>query len=94
MARRDHSPLIGIVSGSLPDPVVQPLLRGTVVTPRPDVVTVPALRLIGAGEIDGTLMRAGGSSAKGGLRRVGESKSIAPAEYVRLITYKGNNLNK
>ena len=45
--------------------MVQPLLRGMVVTPRPDVVTVPALRLIGAGDIDGTLMRAGGSSAKG-----------------------------
>lgn len=57
--------LIGIDSGSLPDPMVQPSLPGMVVTPRPGVVAVIELPLVGAGDIDGTLVRAGGSSIEG-----------------------------
>lgn len=53
--------LVGIVSGSLPDPMVQPLLPRMVVTPRPGVVAVIELSLVGAGDIDGTLVRVGGS---------------------------------
>jgi hypothetical protein len=57
--------LIGIDSGSLPDPMVQPSLPGMVVTPRPGVVAVIELPLVGAGDIDGTLVRAGGGSIEG-----------------------------
>ncbi|UVO55172.1 carboxypeptidase-like regulatory domain-containing protein [Sphingomonas sp. SUN039] len=57
--------LIGIDSGSLPDPMVQPSLPGMVVTPRPGVVAVVELPLVGAGDIDGTLVRAGGGSIEG-----------------------------
>ncbi len=57
--------LIGIDSGSLPDPMVQPSLPGVVVTPRPGVVAVVELPLVGAGDIDGTLVRLGGGSIEG-----------------------------
>ncbi len=57
--------LIGIDSGSLPDPMVQPSLPGVVVTPRPGVIAVIELPLVGAGDIDGTLVRAGGGSIEG-----------------------------
>lgn len=57
--------LIGIDSGSLPDPMVQPSLPGMVITPRPGVVAVIELPLVGAGDIDGTLVRAGGRSIEG-----------------------------
>lgn len=57
--------LIGIDAGSLPDPMVQPSLPGMVVTPRPGVVAVIELPLVGAGDIDGTLVLAGGSSIEG-----------------------------
>ncbi len=57
--------LIGIDSGSLPDPMVQPSLPGMVVTPRPGVVAMIELPLVGAGDIDGTLVRAGGGSIEG-----------------------------
>jgi hypothetical protein len=57
--------LIGIDSGSLPDPMVQPSLPGMVVTPRPGVVAVIELPLVGAGDIDGTLVRVGGGSIEG-----------------------------
>jgi len=57
--------LIGIDASSLPDPMVQPSLPGVVVTPRPGVVAVIELPLVGAGDIDGTLVRAGGRSIEG-----------------------------
>ncbi len=57
--------LIGIDAGSLPDPMVQPSLPGMVVTPRPGVVAVVELPLVGAGDIDGTLVRTGGGSIEG-----------------------------
>ncbi len=57
--------LIGIDTGSLPDPMVQPSLPGMVVTPRPGVIAVLELPLVGAGDIDGTLVRAGGGSIEG-----------------------------
>ena len=57
--------LIGIDAGSLPDPMVQPSLPGMVVTPRPGVIAVVELPLVGAGDIDGTLVRAGGTSIEG-----------------------------
>ena len=57
--------LIGIDSGSLPDPMVQPSLPGMVITPRPGVVTVIELPLVGAGDIDGTLVRVAGGSIEG-----------------------------
>jgi len=57
--------LIGIDSGSLPDPMIQPSLPGMVVIPRPGVVAVIELPLVGAGDIDGTLVRAGGGSIEG-----------------------------
>lgn len=57
--------LIGIDSGSLPDPMVQPSLPGMVITPRPGVVAVIELPLVGAGDIDGTLVRVAGGSIEG-----------------------------
>lgn len=57
--------LIGIDASSLPDPMVQPSLPGMVVTPRPGVVAVIELPLVGAGDIDGTLVRAAGGSIEG-----------------------------
>jgi len=57
--------LIGIDAGSLPDPMVQPSLPGMVVTPRPGVVAMIELPLVGAGDVDGTLVRAGGGSIEG-----------------------------
>ena len=57
--------LIGIDASSLPDPMVQPTLPGMVVTPRPGTVAVVELPLVGAGDIDGTLVRAGGSTIEG-----------------------------
>ena len=57
--------LIGIDAASLPDPMVQPSLPGLVITPRPGVVATLDLPLVGAGDVDGTLMRAGGGSIEG-----------------------------
>jgi hypothetical protein len=57
--------LIGIDAGSLPDPMVQPALPGMVVTPRPGVVVVVELPLVGAGDIDGTLVRSAGGTVEG-----------------------------
>ena len=57
--------LIGIDASSLPDPLVQPATPGIVVTPRPGVAVTIELPLASAGEIDGTLVRAGGGSFQG-----------------------------
>ncbi len=57
--------LIGIDTSALPDPMVQPSLPGMVVTPRPGVVAVVELPLVGAGDIDGTLVRAAGGTIEG-----------------------------
>lgn len=57
--------LIGIDASSLPDPLVQPSTPGIVVTPRPGVAVSIDLPLVSAGEIDGTLVRAGGGSFEG-----------------------------
>lgn len=52
--------LVGIDGGSLPDPYLQPSTSGVVVTPRPGVPSRIELPLVAAGEVDGTLVRAGG----------------------------------
>jgi hypothetical protein len=57
--------LIGIDSGSLPDPMVQPSLPGKVIVPRPGVVAIIDLPLVGAGDVDGTLVRAAGGAIEG-----------------------------
>jgi hypothetical protein len=57
--------LIGVDASSLPDPLVQPATPGMVVTPRPGVSVVIELPLVSAGEIDGTLIKAGGSGLSG-----------------------------
>ncbi len=57
--------LIGVDASSLPDPMVQPSLPGMVITPRPGVVAVIELPLVGAGDIDGTLVRAAGGTIEG-----------------------------
>lgn len=57
--------LIGIDTSSLPDPYVQPSLPGIVVTPRPGVAATVELALVGAGEVEGTLVRPGGGSLAG-----------------------------
>ncbi len=57
--------LIGIDASSLPDPLVQPATSGIVVTPRPGVAVTIELPLASAGEIDGTLVRAGGGNFQG-----------------------------
>lgn len=57
--------LIGIDASSLPDPFVQPATSGVVVTPRPGVPVIVELPLVSAGEISGTLQRAGGKMLSG-----------------------------
>ncbi len=57
--------LIGVDASSLPDPYVQPASSGIVVTPRPGVSIVIDLPLSSAGEVDGTLMRDGGTALEG-----------------------------
>lgn len=57
--------LIGIDASSLPDPYVQPASSGVVVTPRPGVSIVIDLPLSSAGEVDGTLLRDGGTALEG-----------------------------
>jgi hypothetical protein len=57
--------LIGIDASSLDDPLVQPVGPGMVVTPRPGVTGTVELALAGAGEVDGTLIRAGGNGIEG-----------------------------
>ncbi|NIJ38827.1 hypothetical protein FHR22_003551 [Sphingopyxis panaciterrae] len=57
--------MIGIDAGSLPDPYVQPALPGVVVTPRPGVATRVQLPMTAAGEIEGVMMRDGGTAIEG-----------------------------
>ncbi|MDZ7588715.1 MAG: carboxypeptidase-like regulatory domain-containing protein [Parasphingorhabdus sp.] len=57
--------LIGIDASSLPDPYVQPALPGVVVTPRPGIAARVELPLVSAGEVEGTLLRQGGSPLAG-----------------------------
>lgn len=57
--------LIGVDASSLPDPLVQPATPGVVVTPRPGVAVAIDLPLVSAGDVDGTLVRAGGGRFEG-----------------------------
>lgn len=57
--------LIGIDGSSLPDPLVQPSTPGVVVTPRPGMSLAIELPLVSAGDVDGTLVRAGGGTLEG-----------------------------
>ncbi len=57
--------LIGVDAGSLPDPLIQPSGPGLVVTPRPGVTAIVDLPLVGAGEVDGTLVGEGGAGLEG-----------------------------
>jgi Carboxypeptidase regulatory-like domain len=57
--------LIGIDASSLPDPLIQPATPGIVVTPRPGITAIVDLPLVGAGEVDGTLVRSGGNGVEG-----------------------------
>ncbi len=57
--------LIGIDASSLPSPLVRPSLPGVVVTPRAGVATQVWLPLVSTGEIEGTIVRAGGSGIEG-----------------------------
>ena len=71
--------LIGIDSSSLPDPLVQPSLPGMVVTPRPGIAVAIELPLVASGDVDGTLVRAGGGNLEGvDLELVdGEGRAVA-----------------
>jgi hypothetical protein len=57
--------LIGVDASSLPDPLVQPSTQGLVVTPRPGMAVAIELPLAAAGEVDGTLVKAGGGKLEG-----------------------------
>lgn len=57
--------LLSIDGASLPDPLVQPSTLGLAVTPRPGVTATIELPLVATGDIDGTLVRAGGGSIEG-----------------------------
>ncbi|MDB5702527.1 MAG: carboxypeptidase regulatory-like protein [Sphingomonadales bacterium] len=57
--------LIGVDGSSLPDPLVQPSTSGLVVIPRPGVALAIDLPLVSAGDVDGTLARAGGGTLEG-----------------------------
>ena len=70
--------LIGIDASSLNDPYIQPALPGVVVTPRPGVATIVELPLVGAGEVEGTLMRQGGGILSGvGLELLDKAGRVA-----------------
>lgn len=61
-----HVPvLVAVDPSSLPDPLVQPAAPGVAVTPRPGLATIVELPLVGAGEIMGTLVGAGGRLLEG-----------------------------
>ena len=61
-----HRPvLIGIDESSLPNPLIRPALAGVVVTPRPGVATTVLLPLVSAGEVEGVLVRTGGTGIEG-----------------------------
>jgi hypothetical protein len=68
--------LIGVDSSSLADPLVQPSLPGKVVTPRPGVTMIVELPLVGAGEVDGTLVREGGNGMEGVDLELVDAKGI------------------
>lgn len=57
--------MIGIDAGALPNPYIQPAMPGIVVTPRPGVAVHVALPMTTAGEIEGVMMRDGGSVIEG-----------------------------
>jgi len=57
--------MIGIDTSSLPDPMVQPTLPGVVVVPRPGIIATVELPLVGAGDVDGILVRRGGTAIEG-----------------------------
>jgi hypothetical protein len=57
--------LVSVDGSSLPDPLVQPSTLGSVVTPRPGVTVILELPLVATGDVDGTLVRAGGGSLEG-----------------------------
>ena len=57
--------MIGIDENSLGNPLVRPAVAGVVVTPRPGVATRVLIPLVSAGEVEGTLMRAGGNGIEG-----------------------------
>lgn len=57
--------LLGIDASSLPDPYVQPATVGMVITPRPGIATTIELPLASAGEVDGSLLRDGGTPLEG-----------------------------
>lgn len=57
--------LIGVDETSLSSPLVRPAIPGVVVTPRPGVVTEIAIPLVAAGEIEGILIRRGGTGIEG-----------------------------
>lgn len=57
--------LIGIDESSLPNPLVRPTMAGVVIVPRPGVATPVLLPLVSTGEVEGTLVRAGGNGIEG-----------------------------
>lgn len=57
--------LIGVDTATLADPLVQPAVAGVVVTPRPGLVAEVEIALVATGDIDGTLVRAGGGAIEG-----------------------------
>jgi hypothetical protein len=57
--------LVGIDGSSMADPLVQPKGPGFVLTPRPGIIAKIELALVSAGEVDGTLAKAGGGSVEG-----------------------------
>jgi hypothetical protein len=57
--------LVSVDGSSLPDPLVQPSTLGSVVTPRPGVTVTLELPLVATGDVDGTLVRAGGGNLEG-----------------------------
>jgi len=57
--------LVGIDASSLADPLMQPETIGLVVTPRPGVLQDIELAVATAGEIDATLIKAGGGRLEG-----------------------------
>ncbi len=85
--------LIGIDAASLPDPLIQPATPGLVVVPRPGVALTVDLPLVGAGEVEGTLVRAAGGTLEGvDLELVdGEGRAVrrARSDYDGFFIFEG-----
>ncbi len=85
--------LIGVDTGSLSDPLLQPAHMGIVVTPRPGVITRIQIPLVPAGEVEGLLVHTGGRTLQGiDLKLVdasGQTRATTRSDYDGYFLFEG-----